>query len=118
MPDDIAKRVRLCCDELLSSTISHSYDDERDHEINVSLALCEDRLAITISDDGKPINPFRQEIPDTETSLENREIDGLGIYLVRTIMDKVAYHRQTGKNVVTLLKHLDENPATKLKAIA
>jgi serine/threonine-protein kinase RsbW/sigma-B regulation protein RsbU (phosphoserine phosphatase) len=110
VPDEIAKKVRLSCDELLNNVISYAYDDEREHEINMSLALCEGRLAITISDDGKAFNPFRQEVPDTEISLEEREVGGLGVFLVRNVMDKVAYHRQTGKNVVTLLKWLDARP--------
>ena len=104
------KKVRLSCDELLNNIITFAYDDQREHDINVGLALCDNRLAITISDDGNPFNPFRQEAPDTEASLEDREIGGLGIYLVRTIMNKVAYHRQTGKNVVTLLIHLPDKP--------
>lgn len=106
--EDIVKKVRLSCDELLNNIISFAYDDQGEHEINVGLALCDDRLAITISDDGRPFNPFRQDIPDTEASLEDRVIGGLGIYLVRTSMNKVAYQRQTGKNVVTLLKHLHD----------
>jgi anti-sigma regulatory factor (Ser/Thr protein kinase) len=110
--DDIVKKVRLSCDELLSNIISFAYEDQREHEINVSLALFENRLAITIADDGKPFNPFRQDIPDTEASLAEREIGGMGIYLVRRVTDKVAYHRQTGKNVVTLLMHIDHKSST------
>jgi serine/threonine-protein kinase RsbW len=106
--DDKMKKVRLACEELLSNIITFAYTDKQEHAINIGLALCGKRLTVTISDFGKPFNPFRQDVPDTEASLEEREIGGLGIYLVRSVMNKVAYNRQTGKNVTTLLMVLDD----------
>jgi len=105
--DEVVRKVRLSCEELLSNTIQFAYDDKGSHDIGIGLALCGNRLAITILDDGKPFNPFRQNVPDIDTSLTEREVGGLGIYLVRSMMNKVAYHRQTGKNVITLLIYLD-----------
>ena len=58
-----------------------------------------------------PRTVFSQAHPDIESSLEDREIGGLGIHLVRNLMNKVAYHRdeeRIGKNVITLVKHLKE----------
>ncbi len=59
---------------------------------------------MTITDDGKPFNPFRVEPPDTLLSTQERRIGGLGIYLVRQAMDEVSYHRHTDRNVVMLAK--------------
>lgn len=101
--DDVARKVRLSCEELISNIILFAYDDKHEHEIGISLALCGNRLAVSILDDGKPFNPFRQNVPDVDAALDERAMGGLGIYLVRSMMSKVAYHRQTGKNVVTLL---------------
>ncbi len=101
--DDVIKKIRLACEELLTNIDLHAYKSEGERDINLSLALCGERLAITVSDDGRPFNPFSQEAPDVEGSLMERDVGGLGIFLVRSIMDKVAYRRQTGKNVTTLL---------------
>ncbi len=61
---------------------------------------------MSITDDGIPFNPFGVETPDTKLSLEEREIGGLGIHLVRKVMDKVSYQRRIDKNVVTLVKDI------------
>ena len=58
-------------------------------------------------DDGIPFNPFGIETPDTELSLEERKIGGLGIHLVRKMMDRVSYRRRIDKNVISVLKFLD-----------
>ncbi len=63
---------------------------------------------MTIADDGVPFNPLGAEAPDIDASLEEREIGGLGIHLVRSLMDDVSYQRRIGKNVMTLVKHLEQ----------
>ncbi|MHC4872242.1 MAG: ATP-binding protein [Planctomycetota bacterium] len=102
------KKVRLACEELLGNVISYAYDKEGVFGITVSLALCKDRLVITLTDNGKAFNPFHKKQVDTRSSLEDRELGGLGIHLVRNAMDQVSYSREAGRNVVTLLKHLSE----------
>ena len=57
-----------------------------------------------ISDDGKPFNPFQLAAPNTEASIEERDIGGLGIHLVKKMFDSVNYQRNIEKNVVTLIK--------------
>ena len=111
VPEDTAKRIRLACEELLRNVISYAYEDDKPHEVEIGFALFDKRLAITVSDDGRPFNPFREEPPDTQASIENRELGGLGIHLVRNVMSKVTYGRHAGRNVVALLmelKHEDE----------
>jgi anti-sigma regulatory factor (Ser/Thr protein kinase) len=114
--NDIVNKVQLACDELLNSSITSACSDNHEHGINVSLAIFSDRLVVTISDDGHPLNPFQQKIPDTNTALEDRDIIGLEAYLVRAVMDKVSYKRETGRNVVTLLIHTSRNCESVKKA--
>ena len=106
--DPVIKKVRLACDELLGNIMTYAHGGKGEHDIEVGLALYRDRLAITVSDEGKPFNPFRLPVPDTCTALEDREVGGLGIYLVRKVMDRVSYRREAGRNVVTLLKLLND----------
>ena len=61
----------------------------------------------TIIDDGIAFNPFDAPAPDTTLALEDREIGGLGVHIVRTMMDEVFYERDGNKNVVTVSKQLD-----------
>ncbi len=106
LPKAICRKMRLVFDELLNNVISYAYHDQREHLIGVKIGLHDDRLMITIEDDGGPFNPFSLAAPDTELSIEERRIGGLGIHLVRNLMDKVGYQRRIDRNVVTLIKHV------------
>jgi anti-sigma regulatory factor (Ser/Thr protein kinase) len=75
-------------------------------KVEVQVQLDEERLTVTITDDGPGFDPFGQAEPDTTLSVEEREIGGLGIHLVRKLMDEVSYERRDGKNVVVLVKQL------------
>jgi sigma-B regulation protein RsbU (phosphoserine phosphatase) len=108
IPDQARKQVKVAFDELLNNIVSYGFPDSGEHEIHVAVELLDERLMITITDDGVPFNPFQKETPDLESSLEDREIGGLGIHLVRNLMDEVSYKRGVDKNVVTLIKKLGE----------
>ncbi len=100
--------MNVVFDELLSNIVSYAYRDKREHTIDLRAELSADRLAVTITDDGRPFNPFTRVAPyDTTASLAEREPGGLGIHLVRNMMDEVSYRRRTDKNVVILVKHLE-----------
>lgn len=106
VPDSTRRQMNLVFDELLNNVISYAYQDDEEHEIGVVVELSSDRLAVTITDDGIPFNPFQGSPPDTGLSIEERQIGGLGIHLVQNVMDEVSYKRRTDKNVVILAKHL------------
>ena len=67
------------------------------------------RLTVVISDDGAPFNPLGAATPDTGLSVAEREIGGMGIHLVRNLVDDVSYQRRIGKNVLTMTSHLRQN---------
>ena len=62
-----------------------------------------DELSVSIKDDGIPFNPFMRDEPDTSLSLDDREIGGLGLHLVKQMMDEVSYMRFTDTNMVRLV---------------
>ena len=101
--------MNIVFDEMLNNIISYAYHDEDEHEIEIRVELSENRLTVSIVDDGIPFNPIGVETPDTELSLEERKIGGLGIHLVRRVMDKVSYQRRIDKNIATLVKRLNTN---------
>jgi sigma-B regulation protein RsbU (phosphoserine phosphatase) len=107
----VLMQLKLVFDELLNNIISYGFDDEDEHEIEVKVDLLEGRLLVTISDDGIPFNPFLRETPDLSLSIEEREIGGLGIHLVRNVMDEVSYKRRVDRNVVTMIKFPNGNKA-------
>lgn len=107
IPMAVSLKVNMVFDELLNNIISYGYGDQEQHEIDVLLEHSTQRLSITISDDGMPFNPFTREGPDITLALEERDIGGLGIHLVKTVMDDVKYQRRNSRNIVNLIKNLN-----------
>jgi anti-sigma regulatory factor (Ser/Thr protein kinase) len=104
VPADVLVALNLALEELVTNTISYGYDDGATHTIRVGLQLEGDSLTAVVQDDGKPYNPFLHQDPDVGVSLEEREIGGLGVMLVRQLMDAVAYRRDGNQNIVTIAK--------------
>ena len=104
LPPATAYAVNLSVDELLTNTISYGYEDSEEHRIDLTIRLDAGVLAIEISDDGIEFAPDSAKDPDTEASIEDRPIGGLGIFLTRQMMDSFDYRRDEGRNIVTLTK--------------
>jgi serine phosphatase RsbU (regulator of sigma subunit)/anti-sigma regulatory factor (Ser/Thr protein kinase) len=98
--------LTLALEEILTNIISHGYTDDREHEIKVRLRAQPGEVRAEVEDDGQPFNPLEAPEPDTTQSLEERAIGGLGIHLVRNLMDSLEYQRQEGKNHLLMRKNL------------
>jgi phosphoserine phosphatase RsbU/P len=96
--------LNLAMEEILTNIISYGYTDERDHEITVRLSAQLGEVSVEIEDDGQPFNPLEAPEPDITKPLEERKIGGLGIHLVRKLMDGVEYKRQGERNLLAIKK--------------
>jgi len=106
IPDKTRLKMHVVIDELLTNIISYAYLDDEKHDIEIKVELSADRLKVSMVDDGIPFNPLGIETPDTNLSLEERKIGGLGIHLVRKMLDRVSYRRRIDKNVITAVEFL------------
>lgn len=102
--DEVVFSVNLVFDELLTNTISYGYRDSEPHYIDVILEAGPSSLQILIADDGMRFNPLKIPDPDITSPLEHREVGGLGVHLVRSVMDDLSYVYEDGKNKLTLIK--------------
>jgi sigma-B regulation protein RsbU (phosphoserine phosphatase) len=107
IPEQVRLKMNVVFDELLTNIISYAYQDNKEHDIGIKVELSADRLKVSMVDEGIPFNPLGVETPDTELPLEERKIGGLGIHLVRNMMDKVSYRRRIDKNVITVVEYLE-----------
>ena len=96
--------IDLVCDELITNTINYGYADDAEHVIAVNLSVRPNQIVIELEDDGQPFNPLNSATPDTTLALQDRPIGGLGIHLLREMMDRCEYHHADGKNRVTFQK--------------
>lgn len=102
----VTSKLRLVSEELLINVINYAYP-EKEGEVLIRTKLNNDReLFLQIVDSGVPFNPLEKEDPDITIPMEDRKIGGLGIFMVKTIMDSVAYEYISGENILTLTKKL------------
>ena len=105
-PPDLVFKVNLVLEELGVNIVNYS---GATGDIEISLASDEERVTVEISDDGRPFNPLLdQETPDISAPLGDRPVGGLGIHLVRTMMDEMQYSREDGKNKLAMSKRKSE----------
>ena len=106
VPMASAQAVELALDELLTNSITHGQLDPVQGLITVELELRDQELHIVVSDNGIAFDPFSQPEPDLTSSLEQRQLGGVGIHLVKNCMDSYAYQRIEGRNVISLRRRL------------
>ena len=98
--------LNLAMEEAVVNVIDYAYPSGTTGNINITAEANEERLKFIINDNGIPFDPTAKAEADITLSVEDRPIGGLGIHLVRKIMDSINYERTEGKNVLTLRKKL------------
>ena len=111
VPAATRRSLSVALDELLANALSHGLAGRDAGLVTIEVKLDQERLTVTVTDDGPPFDPFGRTAPDTTLSVEERPIGGLGIHLVRQLVDEVSYQRRDGCNVVVLVKQLAEGQA-------
>jgi anti-anti-sigma factor len=110
LPASVRRSVHVVLDELLTNTIVYGFAGRGGGgEASVEVELRADRVSVTLTDDGPPFNPLDVAPPAPAPAglpVERRPIGGLGIHLVRGLMDEVSYQRRADRNVVILAKLL------------
>lgn len=110
IPEGIILPINLALEEVFTNIIKYGYQDEFEHDIEVVIERFDDSLRIRVTDDGKPFDPLNTPSPDTSVQANEREVGGLGILLIRQMMDVVDYNRSDKYNVLTMEKKLHQEP--------
>ena len=95
-------RLMVAADEIFANIVR--YSGATRWSLTVELAHHPEGVRLTIADDGKPFDPLAQRDPDTTLSAEDREVGGLGIFIVKKTMSPVTYKRRNGQNILTMGK--------------
>ena len=98
--------TNLVLEEIFTNIVTYGHADTNQHQVQFSLECDERSIHIQIEDDGVPFNLLEAETVDLGADLEHRSIGGVGIHIVRKLMDSVTYQRVGTKNVVTLQKNI------------
>ncbi len=98
--------IQLATDEAASNIIEHAYENISDGMLELSCGVQSDTIKIILIDHGEPFDPSEIPLPDLKADLSDRKIGGLGIFLMRKLMDEVHYESKADKsNTLTLIKH-------------
>ena len=100
-------QIDIAIDELFGNIAHYAYNPEVG-SATVRVEVIEDPLAVTITfiDNGVPYDPLAKADPDTTLSAEERDIGGLGIYMVKKSMDDITYEYKDGQNILAIKKYL------------
>ncbi|MEJ2054496.1 MAG: ATP-binding protein [Calditrichaceae bacterium] len=105
-------QIELAVDEACTNVIKHAYKYSRDRMLDIAVSLDQEKIEISIMDKGAGFNPDNLPIPDLEKYMRNAKVGGLGIHLMRTLMDEVNFSINPGnKNQVSLVKYRTQKSA-------
>ncbi len=106
LPVDVRYPFELALEEIFVNIVSYATDPAHPGLVTLTLNSDATTVQMTISDDSTPFDPLSRDAPDTTLDLDSRGIGGLGIHLIRTMMDEVSYRLSDGQNHLTMTKQL------------
>ena len=100
----VAIQMNLAMEEAVVNVMSYAYPADTVGDVTIEAVTIADQLQFTITDCGTPFDPTAKEKADTTLAAEERQIGGLGILLVRELMDSINYEYNGGRNILTRVK--------------
>lgn len=105
---NIAGRLRyhllVSIEEVLTNIIKYGFDEEGIHNIHITFRRVEEHIEMEFEDRGREFNPLEVEEPDLDLPIEERQLGGLGIHLVKKMVDEAKYRREGDRNILLLRK--------------
>jgi len=101
-PMKLQMQMNIAAEEIFVNIASYAYKPETG--VAVVRVSARDMVVIEFEDSGKPYNPLENEDPDISLSADERQVGGLGVFMVKQFMDEVDYRYEGGKNILTLKK--------------
>jgi anti-sigma regulatory factor (Ser/Thr protein kinase) len=98
------QKMNVVLDEIINNIINYGYPQEEERLISVKITIENSSMTLIITDDGVAFNPFSIDKPDLSLSLEDRPIGGVGLHIVKNLMDSYAYERVSDRNIVEIVK--------------
>lgn len=101
---DLVFTLNFILDEIVTNVIMYAYPKGTENYIDVVFILEGDFLIIQVIDEGKEFNPINAKTPNLTSDIDEREIGGLGIHLVKNMIESMEYKRENSKNILVLIK--------------
>ncbi len=98
--------IRLAVDEAYTNIIKHAYKNRPKKPVQIEIGFEDSQLWISITDEGESFDPSSYNEPDLMKRIKNKQRGGMGVYLIRKLMDHVQYNRKGNLNEIKMVKHL------------
>jgi serine/threonine-protein kinase RsbW len=105
---ELQMNLNLVMEEMVSNVIFYAYPEGEEAEIELLAKSDGKELTFVLSDQGKEFDPTAKEDADPDVNPADREIGGMGIFIVKNIMNKVTYQRLEGRNLLTMTKGIED----------
>ena len=106
---ELQMNLNLVMEEMVTNVIFYAYPQDEEADIELLAKSDGKELTFVLSDQGKEFDPTAKEDADLDVNPAERELGGMGIFIVKNIMNKVTYQRLEGKNLLTMTKGLEND---------
>jgi serine/threonine-protein kinase RsbW len=115
--EDESNKIELAVDEACTNVVEHAYQHDESRDIDIAIKIDYNKFTVIVTDRGRTFNFEELEMPDMKSYLAELRVGGLGIYLMKTLMDEVDYRSKPGvKNEVKMVKYfLKKDKSSKKK---
>lgn len=97
--------IQLAVDEAYTNIIKHAYKNDSSKEVIINLEFDDDKMIVTLTDHGIGFDIEKYKRPDLKKQIERKKRGGMGVYLIRKLMDDVTYNVKNHKNILRMCKH-------------
>ena len=104
-PEDAVEAFELAVDEACTNVIEHAYEGRPGHWVDITITVDPTRFTVRICDDGKPFDLTSYTEPDVPALTQQRQGGGLGVHIIRRLMDQVEYRKRDGRNEICLVMY-------------
>ncbi|MEO1021427.1 MAG: ATP-binding protein [Bacteroidota bacterium] len=104
-PKDISE-IKLAVDEAYTNIVKHAYKYANQHHVDIEIGFSNSELWISLLDEGESFDPNTYSEPDLVKRIKEKKRGGMGVYLIRKLMDSVHYSRKGHMNEIRMVKHL------------
>lgn len=97
--------IRLAVDEACTNIIKHAYNYDDNQNVEILIGIDDDKLFVTLTDTGEAFDPNKYSKPDLRKQMKSRQRGGVGVYLIRKLMDEVEYLKKEDHNMIRMYKN-------------
>ena len=108
LPPDLAGDFELALEEVFANVVMHGHPGGGEHEVSVDVSLEDDFVKLIVEDSGIPFDPLEAPLVDLDLPLEQRGVGGLGIHLIKGVMDDLVYTRLKDRNQLIMRKKIQK----------